>query len=138
MIVDNLFRARATDKETYRVIMNYWCNKEKRDLEDCRRQIKRFEWYKKLGSGKVQQEELQIDRAKEFPIGEIMPTQPTGKCSGKQIYSCPFHSDSTPSFFVYLNNNTYFCFSCNSGGDAIQLYMELHDCEFMEACKNLI
>lgn len=33
---------------------------------------------------------------------------------------CPFHNDTgRPNFTVYPNTNSWFCFACNMGGDAI-------------------
>ena len=32
---------------------------------------------------------------------------------------CPFHNEKTPSFTVYVNTQSYYCFGCGSGGDAI-------------------
>jgi len=40
--------------------------------------------------------------------------------SGLMIGSCPFHSDRTPSFTIYPENNFY-CFGCHKGGDSITL-----------------
>ena len=34
---------------------------------------------------------------------------------------CPFHSEERPSFTVYTETNSWFCFSCNTGGGPLQL-----------------
>lgn len=34
--------------------------------------------------------------------------------------SCPFHEDKTPSFKIYTNTNSYFCFSCQKGGGPLE------------------
>jgi len=50
---------------------------------------------------------------------------------------CPFHNDSDPSFTVYPETNSYFCFGCDKGGDIISFLQELMGYEFMEAKKYL-
>lgn len=50
---------------------------------------------------------------------------------------CPFHNDSDPSFTVYPETNSYFCFGCEKGGDIISFLQELMGYEFMEAKKYL-
>ncbi|MEG2939385.1 MAG: CHC2 zinc finger domain-containing protein, partial [Oscillospiraceae bacterium] len=32
---------------------------------------------------------------------------------------CPFHNEKTPSFVVYSDTQSYFCFGCGAGGDVI-------------------
>ena len=34
---------------------------------------------------------------------------------------CPFHEDTDPSFTIYLNSNSFYCFGCHIGGDSIAL-----------------
>lgn len=134
MIVDNLFRARA---EEGGIIADYWCGREKRNLEDCRRQIKRFKWYIKLIKGHVPKNNIDIERAKEFPIGDIITTKKTGSSGGRDYYICNLHVEKTGSLVVYKNNNTWHCFGCDAGSDSIDMIMKLNDMNFIDAVKFL-
>lgn len=33
---------------------------------------------------------------------------------------CPFHTETSPSFYVNVGKNIWFCFGCHKGGDLIQ------------------
>jgi|TARA_R100000808_G_scaffold23509_2_gene52253 hypothetical protein len=46
----------------------------------------------------------------------------------KLIGICPFHQDTHPSFYIYLDTNSFHCFGCKVGGDSIEL-MELFNKE---------
>lgn len=35
--------------------------------------------------------------------------------------NCPWHEDSTPSFYLYPHNNSFFCFGCGQWGDTLDL-----------------
>jgi len=82
--------------------------------------------------------EEDIERIKEIPIGELMPSQPTSKSGNRWMYSSPFSEDKTPSFVWYKNNNSWFCFSNGIGGDNIALFMKMNNCGFIESCRSLL
>lgn len=50
---------------------------------------------------------------------------------------CPFHSEKTPSFVVYGDTQSYFCFGCGAGGDVISFIMQAENLEYVEAIKFL-
>ena len=37
------------------------------------------------------------------------------------VCNCPFHPESRPSFTVYTETNSFYCFSCQAGGDPLKL-----------------
>ena len=56
--------------------------------------------------------------------------------SGRQMKGCcPFHSEKTPSFYVY--DDDYHCFGCGAHGDAIGFVMQSQGAGFMEAVEQL-
>ncbi len=51
--------------------------------------------------------------------------------------NCPFHMEKTPSFMVYKNTQSYYCFGCGKGGDVITFIMEKENLGYMEAVRLL-
>lgn len=50
---------------------------------------------------------------------------------------CPFHNEKTPSFTVYLENQSFYCFGCGAGGDAISFLRRIENLDYVEAVKQL-
>ncbi|MCL1830583.1 MAG: DNA primase, partial [Oscillospiraceae bacterium] len=50
---------------------------------------------------------------------------------------CPFHSEKTPSFTVFGDTQSFFCFGCNTGGDVISFVMKLDNLSYIEAVRKL-
>ncbi|MEG0753602.1 MAG: DNA primase, partial [Angelakisella sp.] len=50
---------------------------------------------------------------------------------------CPFHSEKTPSFTVYPENQSFFCFGCGAGGDIISFIKRMENLEYMDAVRFL-
>lgn len=46
---------------------------------------------------------------------------------------CPFHGENHPSFAMYDETNTYFCFACGVKGDSYNFIMEMQKIDFKEA-----
>ena len=39
---------------------------------------------------------------------------------------CPLHDERTPSFYVWPDEDRWYCFGCNEGGDQIDLWEQAH------------
>ncbi len=50
---------------------------------------------------------------------------------------CPFHSEKTPSFVVFGGKNSFYCFGCGAGGDAINFVRRVENLEFEDAVEFL-
>ncbi len=50
---------------------------------------------------------------------------------------CPFHNEKTPSFSVSSQRQTFHCFGCGAGGNAITFLMKYDNMGFQEALKQL-
>ncbi len=58
------------------------------------------------------------------------------KRSGRATLTlCPFHGENHPSFAMYDETNTYFCFSCGAKGDSYNLIMGILKIGFKEAVE---
>jgi hypothetical protein len=55
------------------------------------------------------------------------------KAGARFVGACPLHEDRTPSFTVYPNNGSWYCFSCNRGGDIVDLVKLAEHVDFKEA-----
>jgi len=60
------------------------------------------------------------------------------KKAGRNLVGlCPFHSEKHPSFFVYPEQQSWHCFGCNAGGDALSFIMKKESMDFGEALRFL-
>ena len=50
---------------------------------------------------------------------------------------CPFHSEKSPSFTVYPQNNSFYCFGCGAGGDQISFVMRIERLDYPDAIQFL-
>jgi DNA primase len=75
------------------------------------------------------------DQIKEYiSIVDVAALYVSLKPAGKYYKAlCPFHSEKTPSFFVYPEKNSFSCYGCNRFGDIFALVMEMENIEFVEA-----
>ncbi len=50
---------------------------------------------------------------------------------------CPFHSEKSPSFYVYPRNNSFYCFGCGVGGSAITFIKRIENLDTDSAIELL-
>lgn len=50
---------------------------------------------------------------------------------------CPFHSEKTPSFTVFPSTQSFYCFGCGAGGDAITFVMRMENLDYITAVRTL-
>lgn len=76
---------------------------------------------------------MNIDDAKAIPMTEILsrldihPKRITGT---KALYSSPLRDERTPSFWVYLETNSWYDYGEAIGGDLVRFV-----CEYLRACN---
>lgn len=60
------------------------------------------------------------------------------KRRGKNLVGlCPFHNEKTPSFTVYPDSQSYYCFGCGAGGEVINFIRRAENLDFSEAVRFL-
>ena len=50
---------------------------------------------------------------------------------------CPYHNEKTPSFTVFPATQSFYCFGCGAGGDAISFTMKAENLEYVPAIEFL-
>lgn len=67
-------------------------------------------------------------------VGSYVPIRRRGR-----IYTglCPFHNEKTPSFTVYPDTQSFYCFGCGTGGDVITFIKLRENLEYIEAVRLL-
>ena len=71
-------------------------------------------------------------------IEEVVADYVTLKKRGANLIGlCPFHNEKTGSFTVSPSKGIYKCFGCGASGHALKFIMEIEQCSFVDAVKQL-
>ncbi|WP_316607563.1 DNA primase [uncultured Ruminococcus sp.] len=71
-------------------------------------------------------------------LGELASSYMQLKRRGRNLVGlCPFHGEKTPSFNIYTETGSFYCFGCGKGGDIITFVMNIENLDYMEAVKFL-
>lgn len=71
-------------------------------------------------------------------LSEIAANYVQLKRRGRNLVGlCPFHGEKTPSFNIYSENGSFYCFGCGAGGDVITFIMRIENLDYIEAVRFL-
>ncbi|RPF47892.1 DNA primase [Hydrogenoanaerobacterium saccharovorans] len=79
-------------------------------------------------------QELKLNNDIESVISSYIQIKRGGR---NLVGLCPFHSEKTPSFTVYTDSQSFYCFGCGAGGDVISFVKRIENIEYMDALKLL-
>lgn len=115
---------------------------EGQELLEIDRELSRWGRLRSISEGRVVKGRLsedQIQEALNVPITDIASRYTKLRKVGKRFVGlCPFHKEKNPSFTIYPQTNSFYCFSCQKGGNVVNLVRLLRDCSFKEAVLYLI
>jgi hypothetical protein len=55
------------------------------------------------------------------------------RCGNRASGCCPFHQERTPSFYIFLDKQRFYCFGCSEKGDIFDYVMKMNGISFKEA-----
>jgi len=71
-------------------------------------------------------------------LEEVISQYVTLKRAGSNLVGCcPFHSEKTPSFTVFSQTKSFYCFGCGAGGDVVSFVMRTENLDYVEAIRFL-
>lgn len=79
-------------------------------------------------------EDIRMRNDVEDVISSYVPLKKAGK-NLKGL--CPFHTEKTPSFVVYSDTQSFYCFGCGAGGDVISFIMRQENLDYVSAVEFL-
>lgn len=83
-------------------------------------------------------EEVIMEIKYKSPIEEVISPYVNLKRAGRNLNGlCPFHNEKTPSFTVYPDTASFYCFGCGAGGDAFTFVRRMENLDYIEAVKRL-
>lgn len=71
-------------------------------------------------------------------IADVVSSYVNLKKKGHNLVGlCPFHSEKTPSFNIYQDSESFYCFGCGVGGDVITFIRMIENLDYIESIKFL-
>ncbi len=81
-----------------------------------------------MSSSLIETVKAKIDLVEE--VGLVVALQKSGKAFKGH---CPFHNERTPSFYIFVESQTWRCFGCHEGGDIFTFVEKQQGVEFWDA-----
>lgn len=95
---------------------------------EMKRTVRALEGVAKVDTSGDRVTDAMIERAKGFPIAQIIGTD-------RNQLACPFHTDKHPS--ASIAKGFFYCFSCKRSLDAIGWLMQTQGASFIDAVRKL-
>ena len=102
-----------------------WENLKLSSLVDENKREKLIGWGKRI---QLIRSTLSIDKV----AGQYLSLKKSGN---NFIGRCPFHDDRSPSFVVYPETSSFYCFGCQKSADLFRFVMEIEKLTFKETVK---
>ena len=83
-------------------------------------------------------EDFLLELKERNPIEDVVSSYVSIKKGGRNPKAlCPFHNEKTPSFTLYPENGSFYCFGCGTGGDVIRFIRLIENLDYIDAVKFL-
>lgn len=83
----------------------------------------------------IKQDTIELVRSRTDIVDVIGKKLNLKRAGASMMACCPFHNEKTPSFHVFARSQSYKCFGCGEGGDAISFIMKHDRLAFSEAIE---
>ena len=90
-----------------------------------------------MAGKRISDEFLDRLRANNDIVSVISPYVELRRRGKNLVGLCPFHNEKTPSFTVYPESQSFYCFGCGAGGEIISFVRRIENLDFYEAVKSL-
>lgn len=72
------------------------------------------------------------------PIEDVISGYVALKRAGSNLVGlCPFHSEKSPSFTVFVGNGSFYCFGCGAGGNVLSFISKAENLDFVSSVEFL-
>ena len=79
-------------------------------------------------------EEIKFRNELSDVVGQYVQLHRAGS---NMVGLCPFHSEKTPSFYVFPTTRSFNCFGCGTGGDVVTFIMSIENLDYPGAIEFL-